>query len=50
MAKFRNRLVHLYWELDSESVCSIVQDHLNDVKEFEKKVVSFCQENPLQGP
>lgn len=48
MAKFRNRLVHLYWELDPESVHTIVQDHLNDFKEFEKRVVSFCQENPLQ--
>lgn len=31
MAKFRNRLVHLYWETDDEQVYSILQTRLGDL-------------------
>ncbi len=41
MAKFRNRLVHLYWELDREIIYQFVQENLEDFKVFEKKVVDY---------
>lgn len=41
MAKFRNRLVHLYWELDNEIIYDFMQTHLGDFKLFEKKVVHY---------
>lgn len=41
MAKFRNRLVHLYWELDEEAIYQFVQENLEDFKVFEKKVVDY---------
>jgi uncharacterized protein YutE (UPF0331/DUF86 family) len=41
MAKFRNRLVHLYWEIDTVKIFEIIQDNLEDFKLFEKKVVEF---------
>lgn len=32
MAKFRNRLVHLYWEVDDGQVYEIIQKRLSDFK------------------
>ena len=34
MARFRNRLVHLYWEVDDRQLYEILQSRLDDFKEF----------------
>ena len=34
MAKFRNRLVHLYWEVDDNQVYEIMRSRLDDFKKF----------------
>ena len=34
MVSFRNRVVHLYWDVDDEVVYSIVQNNLNDFDRF----------------
>ena len=47
MVKFRNRLVHLYWELDVDTVYSILQENLDDFITFREKVVKFLKENPI---
>ena len=47
MAKFRNRLVHLYWEIDKETLYDFIQDDLDDFKLFEQKVVEYLNKNPL---
>ena len=47
MAKFRNRLVHLYWEIDKETLYGFIQDDLNDFKLFEQKIVEYLNNNPL---
>jgi len=47
MAKFRNRLVHLYWEIDKETLYCFIQDDLEDFKLFEQKVVEYLNKNPL---
>ena len=47
MAKFRNRLVHLYWEIDKETLYGFIRDDLDDVKLFEQKVVEYLNNNPL---
>lgn len=39
MAKFRNRLVHLYWELENETVYRIIQENIEDFKLFQEKIV-----------
>jgi uncharacterized protein YutE (UPF0331/DUF86 family) len=41
MAKFRNRLVHAYWDLDKETVYQILQNCTNDFKLFQEKIVAF---------
>lgn len=49
MAQFRNRLVHLYWEIDQEAVYGYLQNNLNDFKLFQKNVVDFLNKNKLPG-
>jgi len=41
MAKFRNRLVHLYWEVDDEQVYQILQSRLDDFKIFLDSLARF---------
>ncbi len=38
MARFRNRIVHFYWEVDSEEVYRIVTERLQDFDRFLKAV------------
>lgn len=43
MARFRNRLVHLYWELESEIIYRILQSHLDDFERFRKYILIFLK-------
>jgi uncharacterized protein YutE (UPF0331/DUF86 family) len=43
MAKFRNRLVHIYWEIDDSRIYSILEDRLGDFKKFLKSIASFLE-------
>ncbi len=43
MARFRNRLVHLYLEINPEKIFEIVQNNLEDFKLFEKKIVDYIR-------
>lgn len=47
MARFRNRLVHLYWELEPETVYDILQKRLEDFVAFRDKVTDFLNAHPL---
>jgi|YNPNPStandDraft_1061719.scaffolds.fasta_scaffold84167_2 uncharacterized protein YutE (UPF0331/DUF86 family) len=42
MARFRNRLVHLYWDIDYEEVYEIIQHHLRDLEEFSFQVAQWA--------
>lgn len=41
MAKFRNRLVHIYWEVDDVQLHEILQTHLDDFKKFLEAMATF---------
>lgn len=41
MARFRNRIVHLYWKVDWEEVYKIFQERLKDLEVFEKHIEKF---------
>lgn len=41
MAKFRNRLVHIYWEVDDELVYSILGEHIEDMERFTETIMVF---------
>lgn len=39
MVKFRNRLVHIYWEVDSEQMYSILKNNLKDLKILLNRII-----------
>jgi uncharacterized protein YutE (UPF0331/DUF86 family) len=41
MARFRNRLVHLYWDIDYGAVYDILQGSLEDLEQFSAQIGSF---------
>ena len=41
MAKFRNRIVHVYWEIDEDLIYEIIQDYLNDFDLFIQAVLKI---------
>ena len=41
MAKFRNRLVHLYCDIDEEQVFQFLQENLEDFRVFREKVIEY---------
>ena len=43
MAKFRNRLVHLYGEIDNEYIYEFLKSDLQDFYEYEKKIVTLVK-------
>ncbi len=47
MARFRNRLPHLYWEVDDVQVYEILLSRLDDFKTFEDRIAAFLQLHKL---
>ncbi len=47
MAKFRNRLVHIYWEVNDEQVYVYLQNNLKDFKIFLKSISEFLHLNDI---
>jgi uncharacterized protein YutE (UPF0331/DUF86 family) len=41
MARFRNRLVHIYWEVDNNELYQILQTRLEDVRTFLRRFGNF---------
>lgn len=44
IARFRNKLVHLYWEIDPEEVHKYLQNNIKDLREFYDKVQDLIKE------
>jgi len=38
MARFRNRLVHIYWDIDNREIHKIIQTRLHDIRRFLKEL------------
>ena len=43
MAKFRNRLVHLYWEIDDTTIYKILEGNLGDLNKLIKLIAGFLK-------
>jgi len=43
MARFRNRLVHLYWDVDYGQVYDVVQRDMDDLEEFARHVLAWLE-------
>lgn len=44
MAKFRNRIVHFYYDVNLEEIHKIIQSDLGDYKSFIKEITGFLQQ------
>ena len=43
MVSFRNRVVHLYWEVDDVAVHRILQENLGDFETYIRHILDFSQ-------
>lgn len=43
MAGYRNRLVHLYWEVTPEELLSIIKEDIDDLTEFVEHIKEFLE-------
>jgi len=41
MVRFRNRLVHIYWDVDDPELYRIIQNNLQDIRRFLKEYGGF---------
>ena len=41
MARFRNRLVHIYWDIDDTEMYRIIQTRLQDIRRFLRGIGNF---------
>ena len=45
MAKFRNRLVHLYWEVDDARIYKFLEENIGNFIKFIKSIAGFLEWN-----
>lgn len=45
MARFRNRLVHVYWDVDDREVYKLIQSRLADIRRFLELFGVFIRQN-----
>jgi uncharacterized protein YutE (UPF0331/DUF86 family) len=50
MARLRNHLVHLYWEVDDEILYQIITSELDDFDRFKACVVALLPTTPHPPP
>jgi uncharacterized protein YutE (UPF0331/DUF86 family) len=43
MVSFRNRVVHLYWDIDDTTIYRIVQENLDDFETYITHILEFVQ-------
>lgn len=49
MVRFRNRIVHIYWDVDLEAVYKILQGRIGDFEQFEIAVLDFVTRQEQEG-
>lgn len=50
MARFRNLLIHVYWEVDYEKVREIIDNNLDDLREFRGAMAGLLQPTETLDP
>ncbi|KAF5422178.1 MAG: DUF86 domain-containing protein [Candidatus Methanomarinus sp.] len=43
MARFRNMLVHIYWEIDDDKIFDILTDDIADLDDYIREIVRFLE-------
>jgi len=41
MARFRNRLIHIYWDINDETIYNLLQEDVCDIEEFLSAYLRF---------
>lgn len=49
MTKFRNRIVHLYWDIDDRMVLEILRKHSSDFAEYREAILHYLKERNGKG-
>ncbi len=44
MAKFRNLLIHIYWEVEDKKIYEITKKDLADIEEYLEQIGQFLKE------
>jgi len=47
MVKFRNRLVHIYWNVDTEQLYGILKEGLGDIEKFKDSIISYLKQEGI---
>lgn len=47
MVKFRNRLVHIYWNIDSAQLYGILKERLNDLEKYKDLIVTYLKQEEI---
>ena len=45
MTRFRNRIVHLYWDIDDEFIKKIIETNLEDFYLFQKEIKAYLKKH-----
>ena len=43
MSKFRNMLVHIYWEIDDEKIFDILSDDITDLEKYISEITKYLE-------
>jgi uncharacterized protein YutE (UPF0331/DUF86 family) len=46
MTHFRNMLVHMYWKIEYEVVFDILQESLDDLRQFSNAITALLKPQP----
>lgn len=46
MARYRNKLVHLYWKIDDSEVYRRLKDNIRTFEKFEKSITKYLRRKP----
>lgn len=46
MARFRNRLVHIYWDVDDNLIYEIIRVDIQDIEQFAEEIINLLNKTP----
>lgn len=49
MAGYRNRMVHLYYQISDEELYEIISDNLDDIEKFQEEILAYLKQNRGQA-
>jgi uncharacterized protein YutE (UPF0331/DUF86 family) len=43
MARFRNRLIHIYWDIDNDRIYNLLQEDIGDIEQYLTEYICALQ-------